>query len=83
MLNTIKQNPALASGLLVAVLNTAAEFGVDITARQIGALNILLAAVLALVVHASSVSKATLGAIGEIEAAVPAADAGNVVTPTA
>jgi hypothetical protein len=53
MLNRIKAEPVLVSALIVALLNLAAAFGLDLSAGQTAAINALVAAGLAIVVRAN------------------------------
>lgn len=49
MLDRIRREPVLVSGLVQALLAAAVAFGVDLTDEQVGALLAVTAAVLALV----------------------------------
>lgn len=51
MLDRIRNEPALAAGVLQAVLALAVTFGLDLTVEQTGAIVAVAAAVLALVVR--------------------------------
>lgn len=51
MLNRIRQEPALVSGLVLVLLNLAAAFGANLTGEQTAAINAVVGAVLALVVR--------------------------------
>lgn len=53
MLNRIKAEPVLVSALVVALLNTAAAFGLNLTGEQTAGINALVAAILALIVRAN------------------------------
>lgn len=53
MLNVIKREPALVSGLIAAVIALVAAFGLDLTNEQVGAIMAVVAAVLALVTRQS------------------------------
>ena len=48
MLNRIRNEPALVSGLVVVLLNLGAAFGLNLTSGQTGAINAAVAAVLAI-----------------------------------
>jgi hypothetical protein len=48
MLNRIKAEPALVSSLVVAVLNLAAAFGLNLSGEQTAAINGVVAVLLAL-----------------------------------
>lgn len=47
MLNRIKAEPALFSGLVLVLLNAGAAFGLNLTGEQTAAINAVVAAVLA------------------------------------
>lgn len=51
MIDRIKREPALVSGLVAAALALAIAFGLDLTEKQVGAIMAVVAAVLALVVR--------------------------------
>lgn len=51
MLERIKNEPALISGLLVVLLNLGAAFGLDLTGEQTAAISAVSAAVLAIIVR--------------------------------
>lgn len=51
-MNVIRREPALAAGLVQAVLALLVTFGVDLSQEQVGAILAVTAAVLALVVRA-------------------------------
>lgn len=51
ILDRIRSEPALVSGLVVVLLNVAAAFGFDLTAEQTAAVNGLVVALLAFVVR--------------------------------
>lgn len=67
MLNRIRNEPALVSGAVAAVIALLAAFGLDLSAEQVGAVLAVVAAVLAFVVRAQVTPTAkTDGQVGEV-----------------